>query len=87
VVGVVWLGNIATMMIMYWLIGYVRLLGLSHVLWWTPLFAWLLPLLRTERPAGRFRIWVYLLVASDLASLAIDYVDVFRYLAGDREPA
>jgi hypothetical protein len=87
IVAVVWIGNVVTMMTMYWLFGYVRLLGLSHVLWWTPLFLWLVPWLRRERPAGAFAMWLYLLVASDLASLAIDYVDVVRYILGDRTPA
>ncbi len=65
----------------------MRLLGLSHVLWWTPLFVWLLPQLMRQRPAGVFGLWLIALSASNLISLAIDYVDVIRYLLGERAPA
>ncbi len=84
IIAVVWVGNVITMMGMYWIYGYVRLLGLSHVLWWTPLFIWLVPQLIRQRPGGAFGLWLIVLTASDLASLAIDYVDVIRYLLGAR---
>ena len=45
IIAVVWLANVCSMMTMYWIFGYVRLLGLSHIIWWTPLFIWLLPLM------------------------------------------
>jgi len=86
IIAVVWVGNVITMMSMYWIFGYVRLLGLSHVLWWTPLFIWLVPQLIRQRPAGAFGLWLIALTVSDLASLAIDYVDVIRYLLGERAP-
>ncbi len=84
IIAVVWVGNVITMMGMYWIYGYVRLLGLSHVLWWTPLFIWLVPQLTRQRPRGAFGLWLIVLTVSDLASLAIDYVDVIRYLLGAR---
>lgn len=84
VIAVAWMGNVITMMSMYWILGYVRLLGLSHVLWWTPLFLWLIPKIRREPPGGNLGLWLKLLVISDLASLAIDYIDVIRYALGDR---
>lgn len=86
IVGLVWLGNIASMMTLYWVLGYVRLLGLSHVIWWTPLFAWLAPLVWRARLTGSYGVWLRLLIVSDLASLAIDYVDVVRYLLGETAP-
>ncbi len=86
IIGVAWLGNVATMTIMYWLFGWVRLLGLSHVIWWTPLFVWLLPIVYRERPSGKYAIWLYVLIVSDLASLVIDYIDVIRYVLGDTAP-
>ncbi len=84
ITAVVWVGNVATMMSMYWLFGYVRLLGLSHVIWWTPLLIWLIPKSLREKPQGRFALWLKLLIISNLASLAIDYVDVARWVLGDR---
>ena len=87
IVGIVWLGNIATMMTMYWLFGYVRLLGLSHVIWWTPLFIWLIPFAFRARASGSYGIWLGLLILSDVTSLLIDYIDVIRYVLGDTAPA
>jgi hypothetical protein len=87
VVGAVWIGNVVSMMSLYWLMGYVRLLGLSHVIWWTPLFIWLIPLMLKQRPKGYYGTWLLLLTVSDLASLAIDYVDVARYLLGETTAA
>jgi hypothetical protein len=87
VIAVAWIGNVVTMMVMYWLMGYVRLLGLSHVIWWTPLFVWLLPKVLRERPSGGFGLWLKLLIVSDLASLVLDYSDVIRYILGERAAA
>lgn len=87
VVGIIWLGNIITMMTMYRLLGYVRLLGLSHVIWWTPLLVWMTPILIRDRPSGNYGVWLYLLLASNFASLVIDYIDVIRYLLGDTAPS
>lgn len=86
VTALVWLGAVAMMMIMYWVVGYVRLLGIVHIIWWTPLFIWLIPRMRRQRPTGGFAVWVWLLIASDLGSLLIDYIDVARYVLGDRAP-
>lgn len=86
IVGIVWLGNIITMMTMYWLLGYVRLLGLSHVIWWTPLVVWLARNLFRGRPSGSYSVWLYLLLISNVASLVIDYIDVIRYFLGDTAP-
>jgi hypothetical protein len=79
-----WIGNVVFMSILYELNGYNRLLGLSHVIFWTPLVLWLFrrrAALREPRPFG---VWVVLLVATNSVSLVIDYVDVLRYLLGDR---
>lgn len=74
---------------MQWLygqLGYVRLLGLPHVLIWTPLAIYLW--FRLNNPAIRtpFRQVMWLLLATITISLAFDYVDVARYLLGERAP-
>lgn len=84
VVAAVWIGNVITMMVLYWMVGYVRLLGISHIIWWTPLFIWLIPRMIREHKPGHFGLWLILLTVSDVASLVIDYVDVVRYILGDR---
>lgn len=73
----------------YWIygqLGYVRLLGLPHVLLWTPLVIWLWrQRKRPDMPAWPRRI--LLAVCAVLAvSLAFDYTDTARYLLGERQP-
>ena len=68
-------------------LGFVRLLGLGHILVWVPMLLWLVPRLEGLGAESVFGRWLVAVVALDLASLAIDFVDVGRYLAGDRQPA
>jgi hypothetical protein len=68
-------------------LGFVRLLGLGHIVVWVPMLLWLVPRLSNLSAATVFGRWLYAVVALDLLSLAIDFVDVGRYLAGDRQPA
>lgn len=79
-----WLGNLVTMSALYELNGYNRLLGLSHVLWWTPLLVYLFGLRGTLPRGTPFGVWVALLFLTNATSLVIDYVDVVRYLLGER---
>ncbi len=66
--------------------GYVKLLGLPHVVIWTPLVIWLIVLLRgRDMPVWPRRI-LSLVILTILVSLAFDYVDVIRYLLGERAP-
>ncbi len=63
--------------------GYSRILGLTHILFWTPL---LIYLWRNRQPndhrtwAGRY---LYTVLAIDGISLVIDYIDLARFLMGD----
>lgn len=72
--------------IMSWIydrFGYVRLLGLAHLVAWTPVYVWILRS-RQRFPVGTMYgkyIYLYLLIAG--VSLVIDAVDVVRWLAGD----
>lgn len=63
--------------------GFVRLLGLSHVIVWTPLLVYLW--MRRERFDRRtfFGGWVLVLMITDGISLVVDYIDVVRYALGD----
>lgn len=76
--------SLPAMMGLYSAVGFVRLLGIVHVVLWTP-FAFYLWRRRDnwrvrETLAGK---WIVLLFATVLVSLAFDYVDVVRYLLGD----
>ena len=68
-------------------LGFVRLLGIGHIVAWLPMLLWLVPRLSNLDSATPFGRWLFAVVVLDLASLAIDLVDVGRYLAGDRQPA
>ncbi len=79
-----WLVNVVLMTVLCELNGYNRLLGLSHVLVWTPLLV-LLHRRRSGLSGDRlFDGWIRTLFVTNLLSLVIDYVDVARYLLGDR---
>ena len=77
-------GNIALMNWLYAVYGYQRILGLAHVVFWTPLVIYL----SRRRPHWNVKTyggkWVAILFTTNLASLVIDYIDVARYLAGER---
>lgn len=80
----VFLANMVSMNALFALNGFNRLLGLSHVIWWTPLVIYLTRRLPCIDRATRFGLWLRAVLATDAASLVIDYSDVVRYLLGDR---
>ncbi len=64
--------------------GFTRLLGLGHVFWF-PLIYFLWTRLAHIPTDDFFGIWVRALMMFNAAALAIDVIDVIRYIAGDRE--
>ncbi|MEZ5559970.1 MAG: hypothetical protein R3E86_15670 [Pseudomonadales bacterium] len=70
---------------MSWLyerVGYVRLLGLAHVLFWTPAWVWIWRR-RRRVPAKSVYGWylvAYLAIAG--TSLIVDVIDLCRYVLG-----
>jgi hypothetical protein len=73
-----------TMMWMYGELGYVRLLGLPHVILWTPLCLYLLRRLSNPYIRAPFRQAIWLLLLVMVISLGFDYADVVRYLLGEQ---
>jgi hypothetical protein len=79
-----WMGNVVLMTVLFELNGYNRLLGLSHIVFWTPLLVYL------HRRRGQlsgdrlFDGWVRTVFVTNLLSLCVDYVDVARYLLAAR---
>jgi predicted ABC-type sugar transport system permease subunit len=65
-------------------LGYVKLLGLPHIILWTPFVIYLFfQIRRTDMP--KWPRWIMTIVlATILVSLAFDYTDVARYLLGER---
>jgi hypothetical protein len=66
-------------------LGWVRLLGIGHFPW-IGLVPWLVSRYLTTSPGGVFATWMLAVIFIDSACLAIDFVDVLRYLGGDRTP-
>lgn len=63
--------------------GYVRLLGLAHLIFWTPAYVWIFSrrkqLIESAAIFGKYLI-AYLLING--ISLVIDLIDVVRYYTG-----
>ncbi|MDP8995677.1 MAG: hypothetical protein M3O03_01550 [Pseudomonadota bacterium] len=64
--------------------GYVKLLGLAHIFFWTPLAVYLyMQLKRTD--LAQWPRWIIMVVLATLViSLAFDYTDALRYILGER---
>ena len=80
------IGNGLFMSVLYSQFGYTRILGLSHIVFWTPLLAYLWK----KRNAFLDHVWATrwmwgVMIVNGL-SLLIDYTDVIRYLLGDKAP-
>ena len=77
-----WIINIVIILSLYNLFGYTRILGLSHILAWTPLLIYLWrqrqPFLE-ENWSGKYLYWFMAVIT---VSLVFDYWDVVRYLSG-----
>lgn len=80
----VWIPNGITMTLMAEEFGYVRLLGLSHIVWWTPFVIYLFLRRKELDPATWFGRWALAVLVTNTLSLVVDYIDVIRYIAGDR---
>ena len=81
-----WVGNLIFMSTLFEFFGYVRLLGLSHVIFWTPLLVYLFARRNSWDLSSLSGKYIALLFAVNATSLVIDYIDVGRWLAGARAP-
>jgi len=63
--------------------GYTRILGLSHIIFWTPVLIYLWK----TKDVHPERIWIGRFIRVSMAiifiSLLFDYIDVIRYVMGD----
>ena len=65
-------------------LGYVKLLGLPHIILWTPLVVYMIALLRRGGLPWIAQAIVILITATMALSLIFDTVDVLRYILGER---
>lgn len=80
------LANMPFMNMLFYYFGYTRILGLSHIIFWTPLLVYLWRRRKTIRLKTPFGIYIHALFISDFISLVIDYSDTIRYLLGNGQP-
>jgi hypothetical protein len=66
--------------------GFVRLLGLGHLIGWTPLMIWYAKVISEGKAEGVFEYWLMAVLIVNGISLVIDFVDVVRYSMGDKLP-
>lgn len=78
-----WIGNVILMSVLFDTFGYTRLLGISHVVFWTPLVIYLVRSWPSIKDQGIYTRWVLMLLVTNCASLVIDYIDVIRWAIGD----
>ena len=84
---VILMTSLAIFFLMMWLyqqIGFVRLLGIVHVVIWTPLAIYFWQRLKNPAITAPFRQVVWVFLATITISLIFDYADVVRYLLGER---
>ena len=66
--------------------GYVKMLGLAHIIFWTPLVIYFFLILRGGNVA-RWPRWIITAAVLTIGvSLAFDYTDLVRYALGNRTP-
>jgi hypothetical protein len=85
---IVLLTNIAMLVGMGWLyeqMGYVRLMGIVHVILWTPLLIYLFRRAKNGEMPLLCRLTMWMFAATLAVSLAFDYTDTARYLLGERD--
>jgi len=71
--------------LLYAYFGYERILGLGHISFWTPAVIYLFKIRHTWRVRETWLgKWIVFAVVILLISLAFDYVDVVRWLLGER---
>ena len=79
------LGGVA-MQFMFGAMGYVKLLGLPHLIFWGPVVVFLI----AQQARGDMPVWPRRIIWGILAviciSLVFDFVDVARWVLGERAP-
>ena len=79
--------GVVIMVSIHYRLGFVRLLGIGHILW-IPMLAWFL-LENTDIDTNDDRwlsLWLWCLIVCNSISLVIDAIDVTRFILGDRTP-
>lgn len=71
--------NVITLEIIHYFLGFERILGIGHVILWTPLVIYLYKRIPKFNRRTIYGAYLRILVVSMTLSLIIDYIDVVRY--------
>lgn len=78
--------GMAMTILIYGQFGFTRILGVGHILFWTPTLFYMASLQGTSDVAKTwFGRWLWLAILVMGVSLAFDYYDLARYMLGERE--
>lgn len=79
--------GLAMVLVIYAQFGFSRIIGVGHILFWTPTLFYMVSLLGTGPVVKTwFGRWLWLAILVMAVSLGLDYFDLGRYLFGDRQP-
>ena len=65
--------------------GFTRLLGTAHIMW-VPMFLWIATRLESIAMNQELFVWIIGLFVTNLLSIAVDIIDVTRFVRGERAP-
>lgn len=78
--------GMAMVVIIYAQFGFTRILGVGHILFWTPTLFYMLSLQGTASVTKTwFGRWLWPAIVVMGLSLAFDYADLIRYMMGARD--
>ena len=78
------MASMVLMTVLTGLAGFTRILALGHI-FWIPLLYFLWTRLGEIPPDDLFGVWIRALIVLNALALAIDAIDVARYISSDRE--
>lgn len=80
------MGAMLVMLIIFSKFGFVRLLGIGHIIFWVPFLIVCSSKISIWRQIDvNFRNWLILVSVINFISLLIDFIDVLRFYKGERE--
>lgn len=79
------MGSMIVMLAIYSKYGFVRLLGLGHILFWVPFVIWnLVQLSEPSALNSDFKIWLIAVSVFNSLSLLLDFADVIKFSKGEK---
>lgn len=78
------MGAMLVMLMIFKNCGFVRLMGLGHIIFWTPFLFFSLWRISSGQLPNDLKAWLTLVSVFNGTSLVLDFWDLTRYLKGER---